>query len=166
VQLAVSTDGGRTWSAPRTVVRQAGHRVLWPWITAGSAGNVGVVWYQYDRVTDPDCGTGNDSVMAARITGATGRSPRQTTTDAAGRPIHSGAVCAGGTVCAVTVGVTGEDRRLGDYFTVNTDARGCLNIATGDTKLTDAVTGNPSPNSHPLFLRQNSGPGLTGGVCA
>ena len=72
---------------------------------------------------------------------------------------------AGGTVCAVTVGVTGEDRRLGDYFTVNTDSRGCLNVATGDTKLTDAVTGNPSPNSHPMFIRQNSGPGLTGQTC-
>jgi hypothetical protein len=165
VQMAVSSDGGRTWSAPRTVVRQAGHRVLWPWITAGSAGNVGVVWYQYDRVTDPDCGTGDVSVMAATITGANGTSPVQTTADAAGGPIHSGAICAGGTVCAVTVGVTGEDRRLGDYFTVNTDARGCLNIATGDTKLRDAITGNPSPNSHPLFLRQNSGPGLTGTDC-
>jgi hypothetical protein len=165
VQMAVSTDGGQTWSAPRTVARSAGHRVLWPWVTAGSAGNVGVVWYQYDRVTDPDCGTGNVSVMASRITGATSATPDQTTVDAAGTPIHSGAICAGGTVCAVTVGVTGEDRRLGDYFTVNTDSRGCLNVATGDTKLTDAVTGNPSPNSHPMFIRQNSGPGLTGQTC-
>ena len=166
VQMAVSRDGGKTWSSPRTVARQAGHRLLWPWVTAGSAGSVGVVWYQYDRVTDPDCGTGNVSVMAARITGATGANPKKTVADAAGRPIHSGAVCAGGTVCAVAVGVTGEDRRLGDYFTVDTDARGCLNVATGDTKLVDPVTGNPSPISHPLFLRQNSGPGLTGGICA
>ena len=165
VEMAVSTDGGHTWSAPQTVAHTAGHRLLWPWVTAGAPGNVGVVWYQYDRVTDPDCGTGNVSVMAARITGATGAAPEETTADAAGRPIHSGAVCAGGTVCAVAVGVTGEDRRLGDYFTVGTDSRGCVIVATGDTKLTDPVTGNPSPISHPLFLRQNAGPGLTGSDC-
>jgi hypothetical protein len=38
-------------------------------------------------------------------------------------------------------------------------------IATGDTTLTDPVTGQPSPISHPLFLRQNSGRSLTGLRC-
>jgi hypothetical protein len=54
VLMSVSTDGGRTWSSPKTVAYFPGHRLLWPWITAGRAGSVGVVWYQYDRVTDPD----------------------------------------------------------------------------------------------------------------
>ena len=62
--------------------------------------------------------------------------------------------------------VTGEDRRLGDYFTVNTDRRGCMIIATGDTMLTDQITGQTSPISHPLFLRQNGGLGLTGLSCS
>jgi hypothetical protein len=135
-------------------------------VTAGKAGQVGVVWYQYDRVTDPDCGTGKVSVMAARITGASTRHPRETVVDAAGRPIHDGAICAGGTACAVTVGVTGEDRRLGDYFTVGTDRRGCVIIATAETTLVDPVTGQRSPISHPLFLRQNKGKGLTGRSCS
>jgi hypothetical protein len=164
--MAVSTDGGMHWSAPRTVAYVPGHRLLWPWITAGSAGNVGVVWYQYDRVTDPDCGTGDVSVMAARISNATGATPRETVVDAAGRPIHNGSICAGGTTCAADNVITGEDRRLGDYFTVNTDRRGCLIIATGDTELTDPVTGQQSPISHPLFLRQNGGVSLTGVPCS
>jgi hypothetical protein len=129
VLMSVSTNGGLSWSAPRTVAYHPGHRLLWPWITAGSAGNVGVVWYQYNRVTDPDCGTGNVSVMAARISNATSAQPSETVVDAAGRPIHSG---------------SGEDRRLGDYFTVNTDHHGCMIIATGDTTLVDPVTGQPS----------------------
>ena len=165
VLMSVSKDGGRTWSAPKVVARRTGHRLLWPWVTAGDTGKVGVVWYQYDRVTDPDCGTGNVSVMAATISGATTSHPSETVVDAARRPIHNGAICAGGTVCAVAVGVTGEDRRLGDYFTVNTDNRGCLIIATGDTTLRDSVTGRPSPISHPLFLRQNGGPGLRQSSC-
>lgn len=165
VMMSVSTDGGRTWSPPRTVAYFPGHRLLRPWVTAGTAGNVGVVWYQYDRVTDPDCATGNVSVMAARISHAAGPKPTETVTNAAGRPIHTGAICAGGTTSAVTSGVTGEDRRLGDYFTVGTDRSGCIIIATGDTTLTDPVTGQPSPISHPLFVRQNGGPSLTGIPC-
>jgi hypothetical protein len=166
VLMSVSTDGGHTWSAPRAVASAPGHRLLWPWITAGTAGNVGVVWYQYDQVTDPDCGTGNVSVMAARISGAAGAHPSETVVDAAGRPIHSGSICAGGTTCAADNVLTGEDRRLGDYFTVGTDRRGCMIIATGDTMLNDPVTGQPSPISHPLFLRQNGGLSLTGVTCS
>jgi hypothetical protein len=165
ILMSVSTDGGATWSSPQTVGYSPGHRLLWPWITAGSAGNVGVVWYQYDRVTDPDCGSGNVSVMAARVEHATTPHPDVATVDAAGRPIHTGPICAGGTACAVTVGVTGEDRRLGDYFTVGTDRNGCVLIATGDTTLIDSVTKQTSPISHPLFLRQNTGLGLTGDHC-
>ncbi len=82
-----------------------------------------------------------------------------------GASIHSGSICAGGTTCAADNVITEEDRRLGDYFTVNTDRSGCMIIATGDTTLIDPVTGQPSPISHPLFLRQDSGPGLTGLTC-
>ena len=103
--------------------------------------------------------------MAARISGATGAHPSETVVDAAGRPIHSGSVCAGGTTCAADNVITSEDRRLGDYFTDNTDANGCLIISSGDTTLNDAITGQPSPISHPLFLRQDSGLSLTGVRC-
>ena len=167
IMMAVSHDGGLHWNKPITVAHSVGHRVLWPWATAGSQGNVGVVWYQYDRVTDPDCGTGNVSVMAARITGA--NAPGHTAiavANASGRAITVGAICQGGTACAATGAATGEDRRLGDYFTVATDKRGCILIATGDTTLTDAVTGQQSPISHPLFIRQNAGLGLTGNDCS
>lgn len=43
VMMVVSTDGGQHWSTPRTVAYSPGHRLLWPWVTAGSAGRVGVV---------------------------------------------------------------------------------------------------------------------------
>jgi hypothetical protein len=42
--------------------------------------------------------------------------------------IHIGWVCQGGTTCVAT----GQDRRLGDYFTNALDSRGCVLIATGD----------------------------------
>jgi hypothetical protein len=167
VLIADSTDGGLHWSTPRTVAYTPGHRLLWPWIVAGDAGRVGVVWYEYDRIVDPDCASPSANVyaMAAEITGATSRHFHETVANASGRPIHSGSICAGGTECAATNVITKEDRRLGDYFTVNTDKQGCLMIATGDTTLLDPITHLPSPTSHPLFLLQNAGIGLFGLPC-
>ena len=167
VLIADSTDGGLRWSRPRTVAYAPGHRLLWPWIVAGDAGRVGVVWYEYDRIVDPDCASPSAKVyaMAAEITGATSRHFHETVANASGRPIHSGSICAGGTECAATNVITKEDRRLGDYFTVNTDKQGCLMIATGDTTLLDPITHLPSPTSHPLFLLQDAGIGLFGLSC-
>ncbi len=44
--LAYSTDFGRTWSQPVTLYRPANTRAFWPWVTAGDAGKISVVWYQ------------------------------------------------------------------------------------------------------------------------
>ena len=160
IMMISTTDLGKTWSTPVTVAHP-GTRVLWPWVAAGDAGKVSVVWYQtepQDGLPDLDCQTGHIHVMNASITGAAGKSPHATTVDAAGRAVHVGWVCQGGTTCVVT----GQDRRLGDYFTNALDARGCVLIATGDTLLKDPTTGSTYPTARPLFIRQNGGPRLIG----
>jgi len=138
---------------------------LWPWIAAGDAGNVSVVWYQtepQDGFPDLDCQAGHIHVLEASILGATGKKPTKLSVDAAGRAVHVGWVCQGGTTCVAT----GQDRRLGDYFTNALDARGCVLIATGDTLLVDPTTGAPLPTARPVFLRQTAGPRLIGsGSC-
>ena len=165
IMLTYTKDLGKTWSTPRTVTHP-GTRVLWPWITAGDAGKVSVIWYQtepQDGLPDSDCQTGHIHAMEATLLGATGSKPQQWIADAAGRPIHIGWVCQGGTLCVAT----GQDRRLGDYFTNTLDSRGCVLIATGDTRLTDPTTGGPLPTARPLFLHQNGGPRLIGkGTCS
>jgi hypothetical protein len=165
IMLLSTRDLGKTWSAPATVAHP-GTRVFWPWIAAGDAGKVSVVWYQteqQDGMPDLDCQTGHIHVMESSITGATGKSPKATAVDAAGRVVHIGWVCQGGTTCVAT----GQDRRLGDYFTNVLDSRGCVLIATGDTRLTDPLTGGPLPTARPLFIRQNGGPRLIGsGSCS
>jgi len=101
--------------------------------------------------------------MEASLLGANTSKPKQWITDAAGRVIHIGWVCQGGTTCVAT----GQDRRLGDYFTNAIDSRGCVLIATGDTRLSDPTTGGPLPTARPLFLHQNGGPALIGsGTCS
>jgi hypothetical protein len=52
--------------------------------------------------------------MESSILNATSARPSAQPVDAAGRYIHDGQVCQGGTTCVAT----GQDRRLGDYFTV------------------------------------------------
>jgi hypothetical protein len=165
IMMASTKNLGQTWSAPVTVAHP-GTRVFWPWIAAGDAGKVSVVWYQtepQDGMPDLDCQTGHVHVMEASITSATGKSSQKSVVDAAGRVVHIGWVCQGGTTCVAT----GQDRRLGDYFTNVLDSRGCVLIATGDTRLTDPTTGSPYPTARPLFIRQNGGPALTGkGTCS
>ena len=160
IKLAYTKDFGKTWSKPMTVAHP-GTTVLWPWMTIGDAGKVSVVWYQYDRVTDPDCGKGKVYVYDANIFGADGHHPKVKTVNAWGRPIHKGGICQGGTTCVAT----GQDRRLGDYFTNALDPNGCVIIATGDTMLTDPATGSQLPLARPLFIKQDSGRSLTGGDC-
>jgi hypothetical protein len=166
IMMISTKDLGKTWSAPVTVANPGNARVLWPWIAAGDPGKVSVVWYQtepQDGMPDLDCQTGHIHVMEASLTNATAKSPSKTVVDAAGRAVHVGWVCQGGTTCVAT----GQDRRLGDYFTNGLDAHGCVLIATGDTRLTDPATGGTYPTARPLFLRQNGGPRLIGsGTCS
>jgi len=160
IMMISTKDLGQTWSAP-VAVAHPGTRVFWPWIAAGDAGNVSVVWYQteqQDGMPDLDCQTGHVHVMESSLTDAMSKSPKGAAVDAAGRAVHVGWVCQGGTTCVAT----GQDRRLGDYFTNALDARGCVTIATGDTKLLDPTTGAPLPTSRPLFIHQNKGPALYG----
>jgi len=166
IMLAVSHDLGKTWSATRVIAAPANTRVLWPWVIAGDAGKVSVVWYQLSKLADPDCAGSDVStyIYDANITGADNLATAQITpVNAAARSIHEGGICQGGTTCVAT----GQDRRLGDFFTNALDARGCVMIASGDTERDDPITHTPLPTSLPIILRQNSGPPLVGaGDCS
>src|SRR5439155_14969032 len=158
IKLAYSRNFGKTWSRPRTVAKAHGNRVFWPWIAAGGAGRVAVVWYATDRLADMDCEPSTVSIHSAHIFHATGR-PRVDRAPASHGPIHvSSTVCQGGTTCVAT----GQDRRLGDFFTNALDARGCELIASGDTTKPNPITGGPRPTALPILIRQNSGPALFG----
>jgi len=161
VWLTMSKDGIH-WT-PAYAVSHPGTTVLWPWVVAGTPGNASVVWWQYDRPTpNPDAATtGNVSLMASNIYGLGTKHVRKTIVNASRGPIHVGGICQGGTTCVAT----GQDRRLGDYFTNWIDSKGCVIIASGDTMFTDPVTHGQKAWSTPIFIRQDSGPSLTGKSC-
>lgn len=162
VMLTSSRDGGRTWTKP-VAIAHPGVTVNWPWITAANNGHVAVAWYQYDRIVDLNCApdTAAMGVRLAMLSHANTARPSIDTVDPIGRPIHYGQVCTGGTSCVAT----GQDRRLGEFFTIAQDKDGCVLIATGDTTMKDPVTGGPLPTARPLFTKQDSGKSLTGKDC-
>jgi hypothetical protein len=163
IAMVHSADFGETWSAPLVLASPPGGRVLWPWIAAGDKGRVSVVWYQADQVVDLACQRARLSVMASTVLAADSPSPQVSTVDAVGRPISDNNICQSGTTCVAT----GEDRRLGDFFTNALDERGCVIIGTGDTTTKDPLTGGERNVALPLFIRQNSGPALRGtGDCS
>jgi hypothetical protein len=138
-------------------------RAFWPWAVAGDAGKVNVVWYQTNKLVDLACQPAELRVMSATITGASSSSPKAQTVDVVGRPIANNNLCQNGTTCVAT----GEDRRLGDFFTNAVDERGCVLVATGDTTQPDPITGGERSTSLPLFVRQVAGPRLVGkGDCS
>jgi hypothetical protein len=160
IRVIYSPDLGAHWSAPIVVASPPGQRVLWPWLTAGDRGKVNVVWYQTNKIADLACQPADLRAMSATVFGADTASPQIFTADAAGRPISlNGDICQSGTTCVAT----GEDRRLGDFFTNAVDERGCVIIGTGDTISNDPVSMGPRNVALPLFLHQNSGPALRGG---
>jgi len=141
----------------------SGVSAFWPWVTVGNTGNVSVVWYQYDGVVNPDQTlTGNVSLFEESLFGVgSGTVTKFGPIDAVGAAIHSGGTCQSGTTCVAT----GQDRRLGDFFTNAVDQNGCVMIATGTT--TTATGGNPNGAvSRPIFIQQTSGTSLTGKQCA
>ncbi len=139
-----------------------GKSVFWPWVAVpaadAGAGNVSVVWYQYDHATSPDSGTGNVSILESNVFGADTASPTILgPSDPLGSPVHNGGMCQSGTLCVAT----GQDRRLGDFFTNAVDQNGCVMIASGET-----ITDPSAATSRPLFIHQTNGTSLTRQSCA
>ncbi len=165
LEIAYSTNFGQTWSKPVTLAAPSSSRVYWPWIAAGDKGKVSVVWYQTGpgQLPDLDCQPGDTYVYEASILNANTSKPQELgPVNASGRVIHYGQVCQSGTTCVAT----GQDRRLGDYFTNALDANGCVLIASGDTMMVDPLTGAQLPTARPIFIHQNAGPALVGkGTC-
>jgi hypothetical protein len=194
VVMIYSTDGGKTWSIPKVIANPSsdpavsgsdafnGHTVVWPWITAGAAGNVSIVYYEGNQLTDPDCDSANLgghqptewTIQVANIFGATSRGTAYPPASVNGVPnfdgnhpggvMHRGGICQSGTTCAAT----GQDRRLGDYFTNALDQNGCVMIASADTQLVDSSTGaaatsNEYSTGRPIFVHQVGGSSLTTG---
>jgi hypothetical protein len=154
VWYSYSKDGGRSWVDP-VRVDPDDHTDIWPWIAVGSPGRVAIAWFGNDNHLpgdDAEQAGPNDPwnvYVAQSLTGlgcSTSTSAGFKVTRATPVPFHVGTVCMGGTICQAQV----VDRRLGDYFTIDTDTTGALVAAYSDTRQGGAV-------ALPAFFRQTGG---------
>jgi hypothetical protein len=158
IRVSYSTDRGLSWVTQ--VVRRTENTVLWPWISAGADGRVGVSWFEADRLVedleDPGDPPPEYRVVAAQTrTGhgwkdrcGIGHTPAWKVAVATPEPFHTGTICESGTTCQIP----GTDRRLGDYHTNSITADGRFVIAYSDTSFKPQ-----SAVSKPGFVRQVSG---------
>jgi hypothetical protein len=161
VWLAATKDKGASWLQPVRLTSlwngTTNGTFLWPWVVAGSAGRVAVVWYAADEGVDSaEQVQGPWWVEAAEVLGADTASPQWELARATGT-VHTGPVCLGGTGCELDQQGAASDRRLGDLFEASITSRGQLAIAYSDTVAvpTDSI-------AHPGFVLQAGGPNLLG----
>jgi hypothetical protein len=159
----VSRDGGHHWGKSHKVSTTGSN--AFPWITAGSAGRVGVAWYhanmegQNNRFAFDDLSKAEFDVQVAQSIDAVATTPHYTVVTASEHPMKYGPICTAGTACAVTM----VDRSLGDYLNIGVDPDGALSVVYVDdtsNSFTTGPTGAVAENGPPVYQRQISGPSM------
>lgn len=166
VYYTFSTDHGTTWGAVRQINGNDANSNVFPWIQAGSNGQVAVVWYGNPSNQDSDFmpswyNNRNAATAfkwfgyAALIQNATSASPtiyQQRFTD---QPMHYGQICQQGLACTTS----GGDRTMADFFAVDLDLDGSMRIAFNDTT-------SQHHGAHLFEVRQVGGPTAVGTTVA
>lgn len=157
------------WSTPQAVDPGTANANIFPWLVAGTAGDVGVAWYSAvvdtTRTTCPGAGApGNGAGATASVsdnclnlwnmsyaqsTNGDSSSPSWTVSDASAGLIHRGPICNQGLSCA------DGTRTLLDFFDVAVDSQGRPNFAyVSDTRVLNTADVK--------YTRQCAGTSLTG----
>ncbi len=122
--MAHSTDNGDNWSSKVRVNDNSVYRTnLFPWMEAGSAGRVVVVWYGTTNNVNDD--SADWSVLLAQTTDATAQNPTFRQQVISDHIIHGSNISTGGLT-------GGANRNLIDYFQVAIDPQGAAVVAFTD----------------------------------
>ncbi|MGI8826336.1 MAG: hypothetical protein ACR2JC_11945 [Chloroflexota bacterium] len=153
IELSHSLDNGVTWSTPVQVNGPQTNTNVYPWITAGDAGRIDIVWYGTPTLKNPAGAYGADTltnaswnVYMAQSLNAIASAPTFAVTHVSEKPIHYGSI--------FVVGQGGSgDRTSGDFLNVRTGRHGEANITFVDSA-------NDTDLGQNFFARQNGGPSL------
>jgi hypothetical protein len=167
VFYAFSTTGGTTWSPPINLTKSANDSAIFPWMVAGDAGRVDLVYYKANSGLNSNVGfvdeEGNPceepnepctdepipnpsvwNVYFAQSMNALNTGANFSTVQVTPQPHHIGQICTSGLACE-------GDRDLLDFFTVDVDSRGAALIAYSDDNR------RRSSDTQDLVTRQISG---------
>ena len=144
IYLAHSTDGGVTWSDKVRVNDNSAYRTnVFPWLEAGSAGRVAVVWYGTTSATNDD--NADWQVLFSQTLNATDPGPTFRQKVISDHVIHGSNISLGGLTGAA-------NRNLDDYFQVAIDPQGAAVVAYTDD--------HNDYNGHTYVTRQLDGTSL------
>jgi hypothetical protein len=156
VMFAVSKDRGATWTQP-IKVNNGPQTTVFPWIVAGDAGKIDIVYYgTSEKGPSPETvpETSKWKVWMAQSLNALDRIPSFKENPATGF-MHQGSICTSGTGCAAGT------RDLLDFFQVDVDAAGFANIAYTDN-LNTPPDGTDPHQELIYFVKQKGGKTLYG----
>jgi hypothetical protein len=155
VHLAHSIDRGLHWSPPVRVNGAESQVALFPWLEAGSANRVALVWYGTSHVSNDD---GADWRVHSAITlDATATDPHFHRAEVTDHVVHSSNISLGG--LGVDTPLTPQpNRNLCDYFQVAIDPLGACVVAFTDD--------HNDFDGHTYLARQLAGPSLYGAANA
>jgi len=149
VYLAHSTDRGAHWSPPVRVNGAESHVALFPWLEAGSANRVVLVWLGTDDASNEDAADWR--VQSAITLDATATNPHFHRAEVSDHVVHSSNISLGG--LGVDTPVTPQaNRNLCDYFQVAVDPLGACVVAFTDD--------HNDFDGHTYLARQLAGPAL------
>ncbi len=164
IYYAYSGDEGGSWTPEQQVDAGGNTDVnIFPWIAAGNAGAIDVVWYGTKRAASLgsyDSGSQTtdwypylSQALNANGSNATFSAP----VPVSQHPNHNGGICTMGLGCTA-----GGDRSLGDFFQVDVNREGGADIIFNDT----SNNGSNGSNQAGLTdeVRQVGGPSLFGGT--
>jgi hypothetical protein len=154
--LAVSKNRGQTWGPP-IKVNKGPRTTTFPWIVAGDAGKIDIVYYGTDaKGPSPEevPAASKWRVFMAQSLNALAPKPSFSENPATGF-MHEGAICTSGTGCAPGT------RDLLDLFQIDVDRQGLANIAYTDNLNTPPAGSDPH-QEWVTFVQQKGGKGIYG----
>ena len=150
VYYTFSTNGGATWVPPIPLTQEKNDSAVMPWMVAGDAGRVDIVYYKANSGLNSNVGfdtSGNPmvwNVYFGQSLNALNTGSNFKNVQISDHPNHLGGICTAGLSCS-------GDRDLLDFFTVDIDHLGAANVVWADDNTT---RGSDTRNK---FSRQLSG---------
>ena len=150
VYYTYSTDRGTTWVPPIPLTQEANDTAVMPWMVAGDAGRVDLVYYKANSGINSNIGfDSNDNPMVwnayfGQSLNALNTGSNFKSVQISDHPNHLGGICTAGLSCS-------GDRDLLDFFTVDIDHLGAANVVWADD---NTSRGSDTRNK---FSRQLSG---------
>jgi hypothetical protein len=155
IYMVSSTDGGNNWlDAVRVSNGASTATAVEPWIAAGSAGHVDVVWLGSSTLTPDDITHPSWHVFFAQTANALSATPTFNQVQAETATMHDQDICFNGLACAANPSQSPGNRDLLEYFQVTVDPDGNANIAYADS------VNNCDPSTcitNTWFTKQTSG---------